>query len=424
MRRRRIRTCAAARRDAVRASSSTTNQPGRDAERARRPAFFGRRRLRRLQRRTRLTDRRGHAATRCSSSRSPRARQAGSFTVNSPGRRAIDLDLYVYRAPAGRLDRRRARSPPRPRGDDTEDATYIADDPRQPVEPDTYVDRTSTTGARARRPTTTRRSSDPAATADCGMRRAGPGPRTRTTSAARSTFGAAREDEPAAVGDPQRSGRGRAASALTFTGAGQDPDGQIVELQLRPRRRRPLRDDLASAQCRRSRSFRPRRASTTSACRSPTTSGGTAYASKCGADHGPGDHARRRRRVAPKAVAADSAAQLQAQLDPVFGGRKGVALVVRYRLRKRLARRPGALPRQEKSAASRGSHPGSSEANKTYRIKVKPKGLAQGAATRRGSRVRPTEAASARIYTLVSSQAPLGDDGHRQGGSGTRPPCR
>jgi hypothetical protein len=104
--------------------------------------------------------------------------------------------------------------------------------------------------------------------------------------------------------------------------------------------------------------------------------GDTAYASKAVRITGPP-------RVLPVALSPLESFKLS---NPVFGGRKGKSLVVRYRLRTR-SRVTLSLYRGKQRVKRLAS--GVKKANRTYRIKVKPKGLRKGTYTARIS-VRPT----------------------------------
>ena len=84
----------------------------------------------------------------------------------------------------------------------------------------------------------------------------------------------------------------------------------------------------------------------------------------------------------------------------MFGGRKGKALVIRYRLRE-ASRVTLSLYRGKKRVKRLAS--GAKKANKTYRIKVKPKGLRKATYTARIT-VRPTAGGKRQSARLSSKR--------------------
>jgi hypothetical protein len=103
-----------------------------------------------------------------------------------------------------------------------------------------------------------------------------------------------------------------------------------------------------------------------------------------------------------KPVAADDTLFSFKLSAPVFGGRKGVALVARYRLRKAarvevgLYRGTGKKIRRVKTV-DRGTR----RAGRPYRVKVPSRGRSRGMYTVR-LRVTPSDGSARRIYKLVA----------------------
>ncbi len=106
--------------------------------------------------------------------------------------------------------------------------------------------------------------------------------------------------------------------------------------------------------------------------------------------------------VETKAVAADPVLYSFKLSSPVFGGRKGVALVARYRLRKGsrvdlgLYRGTGKKIRRVKTL-DRGTR----RDGKPYRVKIPSRGRNRGTYTIR-LRVTPSDGSARRIYKLVA----------------------
>jgi hypothetical protein len=195
-------------------------------------------------------------------------------------------------------------------------------------------------------------------------------------------------------------GESNAGQRVTFTGAGQDPDGNIVEYNF------DLDGDglfeyTASASNPSVTKLFDQPGDYNIGLRVIDDRGGVGYDSqllrvKGAASPTPSSPAD------TKAVAADLVLYSFKLSAPVFGGRKGVALVARYRLRK-AARVDMTLYRGvgKKLKRVKRVNAGSRRAGRPYRVKISPRRRARGLYTVRLV-VRPTDGSARKIYKLVA----------------------
>jgi len=294
----------------------------------------------------------------------PEGTQAGNFTVNVTwGDARVDLDLYVYRRrPDGSIVPGAIASSAS-FGDNTEDATYTPKILGTPVEPDTYVVVVDNWCSRDDDDDPT--SSDPADTADCGIGEDVPDED--------DFFGSVK------LGPPQITNQlpsasltgpdaGRAGTPLTYTAQGTDADGRITNYRFDLNgdgyfETNTLTGNVAVAEFDAPGVYNV-------GVQVTDDKGDSAYASKAVRVTGP-----------PRVVAVGLGPLQSFKLsNPVFGGRKGRSLVIRYRLRER-ARVTLSLYRGKTRVKRLAS--GVKKANRTYRLKVKPKGLRKATYTAR-----------------------------------------
>lgn len=296
---------------------------------------------------------------------------AGNFTVNVTWEDArVDLDLYVYRKRPDGTIVPGAIASSASFGDNTEDATYTPKILGTPVEPDTYVavvDNWCSNDA-----DDDPASSDPAVTADCGIGASPPADEDDFVGSVR--LGAAQITNQLPSVSLSGPDAGRVGAALTYTAQGNDPDGRIANYRFDLDGDGYFERNALGANVVQTEFGTPGVYNV--GVQVTDDKGDTAYASKAVRITGPP-------RVLPVALSPLESFKLS---NPVFGGRKGKSLVVRYRLRTR-SRVTLSLYRGKQRVKRLAS--GVKKANRTYRIKVKPKGLRKGTYTARIS-VRPT----------------------------------
>ena len=229
-------------------------------------------------------------------------------------------------------------------------------------------------------------SADPADTADCGI---GANPPANEDDFFGSVkLGAAQITNQLPKASLSGPDAGRVGEALTYTAQGTDVDGQVVNYRFDLNgdgffERDTLAGNVAQAEFGTPGVYNV-------GVQVTDDKGDTAYASKSVRITG-------LPKVLPVALGPLQSFKLS---NPVFGGRKGKALVIRYRLRQR-SRVTLGLYRGKKRVKRLAT--GTKKANKTYRIKVKPKGLRKATYTARIT-VRPTAAGSKPQSARLSSK--------------------
>jgi hypothetical protein len=324
----------------------------------------------------------------------------GSFRVQlNWANPTIDLDMYVYRKrPNGTLD-------PAPvaqsaTGNDEEVATYISPTIDSPVEPGTYVIYVDNWCSSESDPVvdeTAEWAGIPTSAALCGVQDPGIDEDDFSGKVEFSPLVKMNKLPAANLSGP---GESSAGQRVTFTGAGQDPDGNIVEYNF------DLDGDglfeyTASASNPSVTKLFDQPGDYNIGLRVIDDRGGVGYDSQL----------LRVKGTAPttptppaetKAVAADPVLYSFKLSAPVFGGRKGVALVARYRLRKAarvemaLYRGTGKRIKRVRRLSAR-----SAKAGKPYRVKITPRRRARGLYTVRLV-VRPTDGSARKIYKLIA----------------------
>jgi hypothetical protein len=301
----------------------------------------------------------------------PEGTQAGNFTVNVTwGDARVDLDLYVYRRRPDGTIVPGAIASSASFGDNTEDATYTPKILGQNVEPDTYVAVVDNWCSNDADDDPT--SSDPADTADCGIGANPPADEDDFVGSVK--LGAAQITNLLPSVSLSGPDAGRVGAALTYTAQGTDPDGRIANYRFDLDGDGYFERNALGANVVQTEFGAPGVYNV--GVQVTDDKGDTAYASKAVRITGPP-------RVLPVALGALESFKLS---NPVFGGRKGKSLVIRYRLRAR-SRVTLSLYRGKTRVKRLAS--GVKKANRTYRIKVKPKGLRKATYTARIS-VRPT----------------------------------
>ena len=243
----------------------------------------------------------------------------------------------------------------------------------------------STTGAR-RDADDDPNSSDPADTADCGIGANPPADEDDFVGSVK--LGAAQITNQLPSASLSGPDAGRVGEALTYTAQGSDPDGRITNYRFDLNgdgyfERNTLSGNVAQAEFGAPGVYNV-------GVQVTDDKGDTAYASKSVRITGPP-------KVIPAALGPLQSFKLS---SPVFGGRKGKSLVIRYRLRK-ASRVTLSLYRGKKRVKRLAS--GTKKANRTYRIKVKPKGLRKATYTARIS-VRPTAGGKRQTARLSSKR--------------------
>ncbi len=295
----------------------------------------------------------------------PEGTQAGNFTVNVTWEDArVDLDLYIYRRrPDGSIVPGAIASSAS-FGDNTEDAVYTPKILGQPVEPDRYVAVVDNWCSRDADDDPT--SSTPADTADCPIG-ANP-PASEDDFFGSVVLGPAQITNQLPGVTLNGPDAGRVGSQLTYTAQAGDADGRITNYRFDLNgdgffETNTLTGNVAVAEFERAGVYNV-------GVQVTDDKGDTAYASKAVRVTGPP-------RVVPIGLSPLHSFKLS---NPVFGGRKGRSLVVRYRLRER-SRVILSLYRGKKRVKRLAS--GNKRANRTYRIKVKSKGLRKATYTAR-----------------------------------------
>ena len=189
-----------------------------------------------------------------------------------------------------------------------------------------------------------------------------------------------------------------AGKRVTFTGAGQDSDGSIVEYNFDLDGDGLFEYTATPANPSVTKVF-DQPGNVSIGLRTIDDRGGVGYDSQLLRVKGPPATSTP---VETKAVAADPVLYSFKLSSPVFGGRKGVALVARYRLRKGsrvdlgLYRGTGSKLRRVKTL-DRGTR----KDGKPYRVKIPSRGRNRGMYTLR-LRVTPSDGSKRRIYKLVA----------------------
>jgi hypothetical protein len=324
----------------------------------------------------------------------------GSFTVQlNWANPTIDLDMYIYRKrPNGTLD-------PSPvaqsaTGNDEEVATYISPTIDSPVEPGTYVIYVDNWCSSESDPVideTAEWAGIPTSAPLCGVQDPGIDEDDFSGKVEFSPLVKMNKLPSANLSGP---GESNAGQRVTFTGAGQDSDGSIVEYNF------DLDGDglfeyTASASNPSVTKLFDQPGDYNIGLRVIDDRGGVGYDSQLLRVKGAAP-ATPSTPVETKAVAADPVLYSFKLSSPVFGGRKGVALVARYRLRKGsrvdlgLYRGTGKKIRRVKTL-DRGTR----RDGKPYRVKIPSRGRNRGTYTIR-LRVTPSDGSARRIYKLVA----------------------
>jgi hypothetical protein len=326
----------------------------------------------------------------------------GSFRVQlNWANPTIDLDMYVYRKrPNGTLD-------PSPvaqsaTGNDEEIATYISPTIDSPVEAGTYVIYVDNWCSSEDDPTvdeTLEFFGAPTTVSLCGVNDPGLDEDDFSGKVEFSPLVKMNRLPSANLSGP---GEATAGQRVTFSGSGTDSDGKIVEYNfdldgdgLFEYTAAAGSDGKASVE-----KLFDQAGDYNIGLRVIDDRGGVAYDSQLLRVRGtstttptPGE---------TKAVAADDTLYSYKLSGPVFGGRKGVALVARYRLRKparvemTLYRGTGKKIRRVRRVSS-----GARLSGRPYRVKISPRRRARGLYTVRLV-VRPTDGSPRRIYKLVA----------------------
>jgi hypothetical protein len=322
----------------------------------------------------------------------------GSFRVQlNWGNPTIDLDMYVYRRrPNGTLD-------PSPvaqsaTGNDEEVATYQSPTIDSPVEPGTYVIYVDNWCSSEDDPTvdeTLEFFGAPTTVALCGVDDPGID---EDDFSGKVEFAPLVKLNKLPTADLSGPGEAKAGDRVTFTGSGTDPEGGEIS-----RYTFDLDGDgnfeYDAAKNRSVTKLFDQPGTYNIGLRVFDDRGGAGYDSLTLRVTGPPAS------TLPgqtKPVAADSVLFSFKLSAPDFGGRKNVALVARYRVRKRsrvelaLYRGTGKKIRRVKRLDA-----GIRKAGKPYRVKISSRGRARGLYTVRLV-VRPTDGSARKIYKLVS----------------------
>ena len=324
----------------------------------------------------------------------------GSFRVQlNWANPTIDLDMYVYRQrPNGTLD-------PSPvaqsaTGNDEEVATYISPTIDSPVEPGTYVVYVDNWCSSESDPVideTAEWAGIPTSAPLCGVNDPGIDEDDFSGKVEFTPLVKMNRLPSATLSGP---GEATAGQRVTFSGQGADSDGEIVEYNFDLDGDGLFEYTASAAQPSVEKLF-DRPGDYNIGLRVIDDRGGVGYDSQLLRVRGPAPTTT----TLPgetKAVVADTVLYSFKLSAPVWGGRKGIALVARYRVRQRsridlgLYRGTGSRIRRVKTL-DRGVR----RAGKPYRVKIRSRGRARGLYTVR-LRVAPTNGSARKIYKLIS----------------------